>query len=266
MHPDDGDAVHRFGLTGSRMESRYVRYWVLRHADRDADHLAATLADALSLSRKQKRGLVLPEWPLPRASVTPPRKPARPRGRSPRAARPLPSAACSRNSSCPARCAASVTASRNPGSQAGPMVRPRGSNRPGVADQIGSASDGVLPACFQAQAARTSAAVLSRSARTNPRPCSDHACAAWAARSRAGTVGAPNGLWHGGPASRPEPRWRRPTARTGLRRLRPRLGLAAGSAPGGSSPVSSGLSIQGWQNQGLFCFEQCNQNRAQSAC
>lgn len=93
VHPDDGGAVHRFGLTGSRMESRYVRYWALRHADRGADHLAATLADALSLARKQKRGLVLPEWPPLCAPVMPPRRPARTHGRSPRAARPPLSAA-----------------------------------------------------------------------------------------------------------------------------------------------------------------------------
>ena len=91
--PGDADAVHRFGLTDSRMESRYVRYWVLRHADHGAAHLAAALADAISLARKQKRGLVLPEWPPLCAPVRPRQRPARTRGQSPRAARLPPSAA-----------------------------------------------------------------------------------------------------------------------------------------------------------------------------
>ena len=61
--PDDADVVHRFGVARTRMESRYIRYWVLRHVDRGAQELAASLADALERARQQNRGLVLPEWP-----------------------------------------------------------------------------------------------------------------------------------------------------------------------------------------------------------
>ncbi len=94
--PDNCDIMHRFGVTRTLMESRYVRYWVLRHIDHDTQHLATTLADALDLARATNRSLLLPEWPPvppPAARLTPPRRLSTPRARSPRAARRPPPAA-----------------------------------------------------------------------------------------------------------------------------------------------------------------------------
>ncbi len=97
--PGDSDAVHRGGWPGTLMESRYIKYWVLRHVDRGATHLATTLENAACRARAEDKGLVLPEWPAvpagpgPNPPVRPPRRPATTRGQSPRAARPPPPAA-----------------------------------------------------------------------------------------------------------------------------------------------------------------------------
>ena len=57
----DGDIVHRTGWPGTRMESRYVQFWITRHRDCCMQDLVAALVDALDRARAEDRGLRLPE-------------------------------------------------------------------------------------------------------------------------------------------------------------------------------------------------------------
>jgi hypothetical protein len=58
---NEGDVVHRIGWTGTLMESRYVRYWIMRHREHGVADLSAILADVVGRARDEDRGLVLPE-------------------------------------------------------------------------------------------------------------------------------------------------------------------------------------------------------------
>jgi hypothetical protein len=58
---NEGDVVCRIGWPGTLMESRTVRYWIMRHREHGVADLSAVLADAVDRARSEDRGLVLPE-------------------------------------------------------------------------------------------------------------------------------------------------------------------------------------------------------------
>lgn len=57
----DSDIVHQTGWSGTRMESRYVQFWIIHHRDCHTEDLIGALAEATDRARAEDRGLLLPD-------------------------------------------------------------------------------------------------------------------------------------------------------------------------------------------------------------
>ena len=60
----DSDIVHQTGWPGTRMESRYVQFWIIHHRDCHTEDLIGALAEATDQARAEDRDLLLPDLAL----------------------------------------------------------------------------------------------------------------------------------------------------------------------------------------------------------